>query len=121
MLRTSRSLLATALGRVGGAFFSFGFVLELVFFLSSFRCFLFISPPCCTFPSSARSSSLRSLARLSAPAPTCAFPFWERPLFFPPRSRYQLRAGLAPSRRWFLHGVGAATREELGRGGVSIF
>jgi hypothetical protein len=52
MLRTSQSLLATALGRVGGACFLFSlFACFSCIFSFFFRCFLFISPSRWSFPS----------------------------------------------------------------------
>jgi hypothetical protein len=53
--------------------------------------------------------------RLSAPAPTCQFPFWElsaHRLCFP-RSPHWLRLWISTSRRCFLDGVGAAARGDL--------
>jgi hypothetical protein len=65
-------------------------------------------------------SSLRlfifAYPRLSAPAPTTSFLFWERPpLLFSPRSPQRLQLGFMPSRTWSVEGVGAAAR------GVSRF
>jgi hypothetical protein len=81
MLRTTQSLLATALGRVGGAYCFFlrscSFLLRCFFlsFLSLFlsplpRYFIFLLPlfsPSSSFPH----------PRLSAPASMCQFPFSE--------------------------------------------
>ncbi|KAJ7898087.1 hypothetical protein B0H13DRAFT_811716 [Mycena leptocephala] len=88
MLRTSQSLLTTALGRVGGAYFFslrvFGFFSLFLYgfvhlFLSFRLCFfrrrrpvVFSLPTLLTL---LRSPFVR--LRLSAPAPTCLFPFWE--------------------------------------------
>jgi hypothetical protein len=51
-----------------------------------------------------------AFTRLSAPASTCVCPFWEHPVFFHPRSRERGRAGISPSKRCLLSGVGRANR-----------
>jgi hypothetical protein len=82
---------------------------------------LVLSLPLLLYPPSPllSSSSLRSVAspRLSALASTCLFPFWDRPLFFHPRSPQRLQPGISTSRRWFMDGVSVAARAGLSRGG----
>jgi hypothetical protein len=58
----------------------------------------FASPLVCSSSRLSPSSSFLR-PRLSAPAPTAVFPFWEHLPFFSPRSRQWVPLGLSTSRR----------------------
>jgi hypothetical protein len=100
------------------SFASFGFVLAALFTTRSF-----VAAAALFSLLLLSSSSLRSVAypRLSAPASTCPFPFWDRPLFFHPRSPQRLHSGISTSRRCLLEAVSVAARAGLSRGGDISF